>query len=134
MAVSRDDDCRPLFVRSGALTSSNPHIVVLVAPTPAWKLLRIRLELRRHDRNEETMRLSPIVDRGQLAATTTQGPISEFAMLGWALTFLVVSLIAAALGFGLAAGTAAWVAKVLFVVFIVLFLVSLVSGRRTPVA
>ncbi len=54
-------------------------------------------------------------------------------MLGWAITFLVIALIAAILGFGVIAGTAAAVAKVLFVVFIVLFLISLVSGARTPV-
>jgi uncharacterized membrane protein YtjA (UPF0391 family) len=54
-------------------------------------------------------------------------------MLGWAITFLVISLIAAILGFGVVAGTAAAVAKVIFVVFIVLFLISLVTGQRTPV-
>jgi uncharacterized membrane protein YtjA (UPF0391 family) len=54
-------------------------------------------------------------------------------MLGWAITFLVIALMAAILGFGVVAGTAAAVAKVIFVVFIVLFLVSLVTGQRTPV-
>jgi len=53
-------------------------------------------------------------------------------MLGWAITFLVIALIAATLGFGVIAGTAASVAKVLCVVFIVLFLISLVTGQRTP--
>ena len=47
-------------------------------------------------------------------------------MLGWALTFLVVALIAALLGFTSIAGAAMGVAKILFVVFLVLFLVSLV--------
>ena len=46
-------------------------------------------------------------------------------MLHYALVFLVVALIAAALGFGGVAGTAAGIAKLLFLVFIVLFLVSL---------
>lgn len=55
-------------------------------------------------------------------------------MLGWALTFLVIALIAAALGFGALAGTAAWIAKVLFFVFLVLFIIGLVMGRRGPVA
>ena len=54
-------------------------------------------------------------------------------MLSWALTFLVISLIAAVLGFGVIAGEAAGIAKILFVVFLVLFLVSLISGRRGPV-
>ena len=53
-------------------------------------------------------------------------------MLSWALTFLVVALIAGILGFGVIAGEAAWVAHVLFVVFLVLFLVSAISGRRVP--
>ncbi|MFE3837126.1 DUF1328 domain-containing protein [Pseudogemmobacter sonorensis] len=47
-------------------------------------------------------------------------------MLGWALTFLVVALIAAALGFGGIAGTSAGIAQVLFFVFIILFVVSIV--------
>ena len=47
-------------------------------------------------------------------------------MLGWALTFLVVALIAALLGFTSIAGTAMGVAKILFFVFLVLFLVSIV--------
>jgi uncharacterized membrane protein YtjA (UPF0391 family) len=49
-------------------------------------------------------------------------------MLSWALTFLIIALIAGVLGFGFIAGTAAGIAKVLFVVFLVLFLMSLVSG------
>ena len=52
-------------------------------------------------------------------------------MLSWALMFLIVALIAGALGFGVVAGTAAWIAKVLFVVFLVLFLLSLVGRTRT---
>ncbi len=55
-------------------------------------------------------------------------------MLGWALTFLVVALIAGVLGFTTIAGTAIGVAKILFFVFLVLFVVSLVMnmvrGRR----
>lgn len=54
-------------------------------------------------------------------------------MLGWALTFLVVALIAALLGFTSVAGAAMGVAKILFFVFLALFLVSifmhLVRGR-----
>jgi uncharacterized membrane protein YtjA (UPF0391 family) len=50
-------------------------------------------------------------------------------MLSWALTFLIVALIAAALGFGGIAGAATGIAKVLFFVFLVLFLISLVIPR-----
>ena len=55
-------------------------------------------------------------------------------MLSWALTFIVVALIAGILGFGVLAGTAMWIAKICFVLFLVLFLISLISGRRGPVA
>ena len=47
-------------------------------------------------------------------------------MLGWALTFLVVALIAGVLGFTSIAGAAMGVAKILFFVFLVLFVVPLV--------
>ena len=58
-------------------------------------------------------------------------------MLRWAITFLVVALVAAALGFSGIAGAAVDIAKILAAVFIVLFLVSLamhaVRGRTPPV-
>ena len=47
-------------------------------------------------------------------------------MLGWALTFLVIALIAGALGFTGIYMAAAGIAKILFFIFVVLFLVSLV--------
>lgn len=49
-------------------------------------------------------------------------------MLGWALTFFIVAIIAAVFGFGGIASGAATIAKVLFFVFIVLFLLSLIAG------
>src|SRR6056297_674895 len=49
-------------------------------------------------------------------------------MLGWALTFLVVALIAAVLGFGGIAGAAVEIAKIIFFVAIVLFLIAAVVG------
>ena len=49
-------------------------------------------------------------------------------MLSWALTFLVIALIAGAMGFGLVGGLALTFAKVLFFVFLVLFVISLVGG------
>ena len=55
--------------------------------------------------------------------------VRRYLMLNWALTFLIVAIIAAILGFGGIAGTAAWIAKVFFIVFLVLFLVSLIAGR-----
>ena len=49
-------------------------------------------------------------------------------MLGWALTFLVIALIAALLGFGGIAGTAVGIAKIIFFVAIILFLISADRG------
>ena len=49
-------------------------------------------------------------------------------MIGWAVTFLVVALIAALLGFGGIAGTAMEAAKSVFFVAIALFLISAVFG------
>ena len=54
-------------------------------------------------------------------------------MLRWSITFFIVALIAAILGFGGIAGTAVGIAKVLFFVFLVLFVVSLVMGKKPKV-
>ncbi len=57
-------------------------------------------------------------------------------MLNWALTFLVVALVAAVLGFGGIAGSAVEIAKLIFYVAIALFVisavVSLFNGRSPP--
>ena len=55
---------------------------------------------------------------------------SKNLMLYYTLIFLVVALIAAALGFVALAGLAASIAKILFIVFLVLFLVSLIRRKR----
>lgn len=58
-------------------------------------------------------------------------------MLRWAITFFVIALLAAALGFGGIAGAAAGIAQIFFWVFVVLFLLSLlasiVTGKRQTV-
>jgi uncharacterized membrane protein YtjA (UPF0391 family) len=51
-------------------------------------------------------------------------------MLNYAFLFLVIALVAAVLGFGVIAGTAATIAKVLFLLFLILFIVSLFLGKR----
>jgi len=51
-------------------------------------------------------------------------------MIGWALTFLVIGLIAAILGFTTVAGASFAIAKFLAVLFLILFLVFLVLGRN----
>jgi uncharacterized membrane protein YtjA (UPF0391 family) len=48
-------------------------------------------------------------------------------MLNWAITFLVIALVAAVLGFTGVAVAAAGIAKLIFVVFVILFLVSLIG-------
>ena len=59
-------------------------------------------------------------------------------MFSWALTFLIIALIAAVLGFGGIAGTAIEIAKIIFFVAILLFLISavigLARGRVPPAA
>lgn len=56
-------------------------------------------------------------------------------MLGWALSFFVLALIAAFLGFFAMAGLAAEIAKLLLIAFVVLLAISLITGslrRRAP--
>jgi uncharacterized membrane protein YtjA (UPF0391 family) len=57
-----------------------------------------------------------------------EGKHKEQAMLGWALTFLIIALIAAVLGFGGIAGFAVEIAKIIFFVAIVLFVISAIFG------
>ena len=45
-------------------------------------------------------------------------------MLHYAVVFFIIAIIAAVLGFGVIAGTAAMVAKVLFIVFLILAVLS----------
>lgn len=54
-------------------------------------------------------------------------------MLGYAVTFLIIALIAGALGFGLVGGMAYGAAKICFFVFLVLAVLSVISGRRVRV-
>src|SRR5688572_9911317 len=57
----------------------------------------------------------------------------EASMLGWAITFLIVALIAAVLGFGGIAEFAVDIARIIFFVAIILFVISavvaLIRGR-----
>jgi uncharacterized membrane protein YtjA (UPF0391 family) len=52
----------------------------------------------------------------------------ETGMLGWAVTFLIVALVAAVLGFGGIAGVAVEAAKLVFFVAVILFAISAVVG------
>jgi len=56
-------------------------------------------------------------------------------MLGWAVTFLIIGLIAAVPGFGGIAAASAGIAKFLFFLFLVMCLIFFVlgsRGRRVP--
>ena len=71
------------------------------------------------------------------SANSLHSASREAPMLRWALVFLVLALIAAALGFGGLAATSAGIAKLLFWVFIIIFAISLIAGvatgKRPPV-
>ncbi len=57
-------------------------------------------------------------------------------MLGWAITFLVIALIAALFGFGGIASASAGIAQIIFFVFIALFVIALIMRAvrgRPPV-
>jgi uncharacterized membrane protein YtjA (UPF0391 family) len=59
----------------------------------------------------------------------------EADMIGWAITFLIIALIAALFGFGGIAGVAVEFAKILFFVAIILFAIATIVGLvrgRTP--
>lgn len=49
-------------------------------------------------------------------------------MIGWAITFLVIALVTAVLGFGGIAGVAIELAKIVFFVAIILFAIAAIFG------
>jgi uncharacterized membrane protein YtjA (UPF0391 family) len=51
-------------------------------------------------------------------------------VLNYTIIFLLISLVAGVLGFGVVAGTAASIAKFFFIVFLVLFVAALVRGKK----
>src|SRR5215813_47021 len=59
---------------------------------------------------------------------TEERVMANFGLLHYAIVFLVVALVAAAVGFGGVAGVAMEGARLLFWVFIVLFVLSLVAS------
>ena len=71
-------------------------------------------------RLERFRELGVVQDSGDAPRMTMRST----AMLGWALTFLIVALIAAVLGFGGIAGFAVEIAKIIFFVAIILFVIS----------
>ncbi len=55
------------------------------------------------------------------------------SMLNWAVSFFVIAIVAAVLGFTNIAGSAIDIAKILFFVFLILAVVSFIFGRRVSV-
>jgi len=76
--------------------------------------------------------LAHTLQRLDTASRRVHQPLEEKTMFGWAITFLIVAIIAGVFGFAGVAGTAAWIAKILFVVGLVVFLVVLATGRHPP--
>jgi uncharacterized membrane protein YtjA (UPF0391 family) len=62
------------------------------------------------------------------ATSASHRQLQEVMMFGWAITFLIIALMAAVLGFGGVAGTAISAAKIIFVVALIAFLISGVLG------
>jgi uncharacterized membrane protein YtjA (UPF0391 family) len=54
-------------------------------------------------------------------------------MLSWAITFFIIAIIAAVLGFSGIAGTAVNIAWALAVIGVILAVIFLIAGRRPPV-
>ena len=75
------------------------------------------------------LHILPLAYGLQLPALGNLAERRNSIMLHWSITFLVIGLIAAVLGFTGVAGAATQIAWILFVVFLVLFLVSLFMGR-----
>lgn len=53
-------------------------------------------------------------------------------MIGWALTFLIIAIVAAIFGFSGIAGAATNIAWILFVVGLILAVILALTGRRPP--
>src|SRR6202000_3478465 len=72
----------------------------------------------------QSLSAAPSFARGVLSARLE----GHRRMLGWALTFLILALVAGFFGFFGLAGLSAGIAKILLFAFIVLFLISALSG------
>jgi uncharacterized membrane protein YtjA (UPF0391 family) len=63
---------------------------------------------------------------------TAAAGCKEDGMLSWALTFLIIAIIAGLFGFSGIAGTATQIAWILFVVGLILAVIFFITGRRPP--
>lgn len=76
----------------------------------------------------------PDLQRGSAVHSRTLN--SDYPMLRWIITFLIVALIAGIFGFTGVAGAATDIARILFYIFLVLLLIAVVAGlfRGSPPA
>lgn len=66
--------------------------------------------------------------RERVGGPVNPGSAKRNLMLGWAIAFFIVALIAGGLGFGIVSGTAFAAAKIIFVLALLAFLISAVLG------
>ena len=92
-------------------------LVIVPAPAPDQSLLRTRPSGRLADWN---------LNSANALAGRYPGQREEVMMLGWAIAFFIVALIAGGLGFGIVSGTAFAAAKIIFVLVLLAFLISAV--------
>jgi uncharacterized membrane protein YtjA (UPF0391 family) len=76
--------------------------------------------------------LMPVEARASMSALRMIDPQTQkgIPMLSWAITFLIIALLAGLFGFGLVTGVAYQAAQICFFVFLVLAVISLLTGRR----
>lgn len=55
--------------------------------------------------------------------------LGDNTMFSWAITFFIIALVAAVLGFGGLAGAAAGIAKLIFFGAVILLVVAMITGR-----
>jgi uncharacterized membrane protein YtjA (UPF0391 family) len=104
--------------------------VLLRVPTAAVSPQPTRQNIAKASTRQATVLLGAALVAGRRKSKVKRGE----TMLGWAITFLIIALIAGVLGFGGVMGTAAWIAKILLFVFLILAIASFLMGRRVPVS
>ena len=103
-------------------------LVIVPVPAPDKSLLRTRPSARLAGWN---------LNSADALAAGTRDSAERNLMLGWAIAFFIVALIAGGLGFGIVSGTAFAAAKIIFVLALLAFLISAVvevARRGAPKA
>lgn len=83
---------------------------------------------RRHSRRRRNTGCGPWNDLAALLLC--KRTVEDITMLGWAISFFILALVAGFLGFFGLAGLAASIAKLLLFAFVILFIVSALFGWR----